>query len=64
LILYYTINMLKLVSDKGRWATKDNSMIFGTVVYLVDESDIRLYHLIDKNKKEINVDILSCLVDN
>lgn len=56
--------MLKLVSDKGRWATKDNSMIFGNVVYLVDESDIRLYHLIDKNKKEINVDILSCLVDN
>lgn len=44
--------MLKLVSEVGRFALKDNSMIFSNVVYLVDEGDIKLYHLINDNDLE------------
>jgi hypothetical protein len=46
---------MKLVIDKGRWATKDNDMIFGNVVWLVNESDVNLYHLIDNNHNEIKL---------
>lgn len=46
---------MKLVIDKGRWATKDNDMIFGNVVWLVNESDVNLYHLIDNNNNEIKL---------
>lgn len=53
--------MLKLVSEVGRWATKDNSMIFSNVVWLCDKGDMNLYHLIDENKNEIAVDINKCL---
>lgn len=56
--------MVKLVSDKGRWATKDNSMIFSGVVYLCEKSDVRLYHLIDENKNEIEIDIQDCLIND
>lgn len=45
--------MLKLVSEDGRFALKDNSMIFSNVVYLVDKSDVKLYHLIDEKGNEI-----------
>jgi hypothetical protein len=44
---------MKLVSEIGRWATKDNSMIFSNVVYLVNEGDIKLYHLLDENMNEV-----------
>ena len=44
--------MLKLVSEVGRFALKDNSMIFSNVVYLVDKGDIKLYHLINDNDLE------------
>jgi hypothetical protein len=44
---------MKLVIDKGFWATKDNTMIFGNVVWLVSESDVNLYHLIDDKHNEI-----------
>lgn len=47
---------MKLVIDNGRWATKDNAMIFGNVVWLINEKDINLYHLIDEDKKEIELD--------
>ena len=44
---------MKLVIDKGRWATKDNDMIFSNIVWLCCEDDVNLYHLIDENKEEI-----------
>jgi hypothetical protein len=47
---------MKLVIDKGHWATKDNNMIFGNVVWLCEEKDIYLYHLIDDNHEEIKLD--------
>lgn len=46
---------MKLVIDKGHWATKDNSMIFGNIVWLCCEEDVKLYHLIDDNREEINL---------
>ena len=52
---------MKLVSEIGRWATKDNSMIFSNVVYLVNEGDIKLYHLLDENMNEIPFDLDKCL---
>lgn len=44
---------MKLVSEKGHWATKDNRMIFTNVVYLIEEKDAYLYHLIDDNNQDI-----------
>jgi hypothetical protein len=46
---------MKLVIDEGHWATKDNSMIFGNIVWLCCEEDVKLYHLIDDNREEINL---------
>ena len=45
--------MLKLVSDKGRWAINNNEMIFSNVVWLTDISEMKRYHLIDDYNKEI-----------
>lgn len=53
---------MKLVTREGRWATKDNTMIFGNIVYLCNLDDIALYHLIDDNGNEIRVDINEFLV--
>ncbi len=47
---------MKLVIDNGHWATKDNSMIFGNVVWLCDKNDMYLYHLIDDSHNEIKLD--------
>lgn len=47
---------MKLVIDKGRWATKDNEMIFGNVVWLTSEKDVALYHLIDDNHNTIELE--------
>ena len=44
---------MKLVIDEGHWATKDNSMIFGNIIWLCSEDDVNLYHLIDDNRNEI-----------
>lgn len=55
--------MFKLVSANGRWAYKDNSMIFSNVVWLCEEDNKRLYHLIDDNKNEITDDVDKYLVD-
>lgn len=44
---------MKLVTEKGRWALRDNSMIFGNIVWLCEYKDIYLYHLIDDNSQEI-----------
>lgn len=57
--------MLKLITNEGKWALKDNSMIFSNIVWLVDEKDANLYHLIDDNHKEIKTDkkIIEYIVD-
>lgn len=44
---------MKLFTDKGHWATKNNEMIFSNVVWLTEKKDAYLYHLIDNNKDEI-----------
>ena len=44
---------MKLVKDKGRWATKNNEMIFSNVVWLTEKKDAYLYHLIDDNNNNI-----------
>lgn len=47
---------MRLVSDYGTsWAIKDNSMIFGNVVWLCDINDIKQYHLLDENKKPMKI---------
>lgn len=45
--------LLRLETDNGRWATKDNDMIFSNIVYLVIEEDYRLYHLVDDEFQHI-----------
>ena len=57
---------MKLVTDKGKWALKDNSMIFGNVVWLCNEKDINQYHLIDNDHNEIilNNDIKEFIVND
>ena len=47
------MKLLKLKSEKGRWAYLDNSQIYRYVVYLQEESDVYKYHLIDEDGKEI-----------
>lgn len=55
---------MKLVSDYGRFASKDNSMIFSNVVWLTDKNDIRLYHLISEiGTKEISNDVSDFLAE-
>lgn len=44
----------KLVANNGRWSTRDKSMIFGNVVWLVSESDIYNYQLMDDEGKVIS----------
>lgn len=47
---------MKLVSEYGTsWAVKDNSMVFGNVVWLCDINDIKQYQLLDKDKKPIKI---------
>ena len=53
---------MRLVSEDGRWAYKDNSMIFSNVVCLCEENDKNLYHLIDDEKNEITDDVDKYLV--
>ena len=45
---------LKLVANNGRWSLRDKSMIFGNVVWLVSESDIYNYQLINGEGKIIS----------
>ena len=57
--------MMKLVTDKGRWAKLDNSMIFSNVIYLTERNDALSYHLIDDNGEEIrlNSTVFDYIVD-
>lgn len=49
--------MLKLISEVGRWAVKDNSMIFSNVVWVGSVEEAYKYHLIDDDKNEIKINI-------
>ncbi len=57
---------MKLVTNNGRWATDNNEMIFGKIVWLCSFDDIYLYHLIDENGNTIktNKPIKDYIVDN
>lgn len=57
---------MKLVTDNGRWATDNNEMIFGKIVWLCCLDDIHLYHLIDEDGNTIKTDkpIKDYLVDD
>lgn len=55
----------KLISDKGRFALKDNSMIFCSTVWLCDKDDVNMYHLIEDNstieiKKNVSEYLVEC----
>ena len=54
--------MLRLISDHGRWANSDSSMIFKYVVYLENENDSLKYHLIDDDGNDLHVDVLKYIV--
>lgn len=56
--------MYKLVSEVGRWALKDNSMIFSNVVWLLNKEEAYKYHLIDENKNDIEVNISDYIVES
>ena len=45
--------MLRLETDRGRWATRDGGMVFGRVVWLMDETDAYSYVLVDDDMEEI-----------
>ena len=55
--------MLRLISDYGRWANSDCSMIFKYVVYLENENDALKYHLIDDDGNDLHVDVLKYIVE-
>jgi hypothetical protein len=57
-----TYRLMHLVADRGRWALKDNSMIFCSNIVLCEDSrgnymrDARRYHLIEEDSlKEIPI---------
>ena len=53
--------MLKLVAEEGRWATKNNDMIFCNVIWIGSRKEANKYHLIDENKEEISIRIEDCI---
>lgn len=54
----------KLVTDNGRFALKDNSMIFCATVWLCSKDDTNMYHLIEENSTvEISKDVKKYLVE-
>jgi hypothetical protein len=57
--------MLKLVSDKGRWAVKDKSMIFSNVIWIEPE-DIKKYKyiLLDDDGNDLGVRMADYVVDD
>lgn len=55
--------MVKLVAENGRWATKDNDMIFSNVVWCKDkEVALKIYHLIDENGNDMKVNVEDFIV--
>ena len=47
---------MRLVINEGHWAIKDNSMIFGNIVWLCNENDAQLYHLVDDNHQDVKLE--------
>ena len=54
--------MVKLVSDTGRWALRDNSMIFCNVIWESSYKDCQKYHLIDDEGNELPFNIDECCI--
>ena len=54
--------MITLETSVGRFATKDNSMIFSNIVWMSSENDIRLYHVVDENLNEIEAKVIKKVV--
>lgn len=57
---------MKLVIEDGHWATKNNDMIFGNVVWLINKNEAYSYHLVDDNHQEIELEypITHYIVEN
>lgn len=57
---------MKLVIEDGHWATKNNDMIFGNVVWLINKNEAYSYHLVDDNHQEIKLEypITHYIVEN
>ena len=56
--------MLKLVSNSGRWAVKDRSMIFGNVIWVnLEEVKSNKYILIDDDDNDLKVNLSEYLID-
>lgn len=47
--------LMRLETDKGRFATKNNEMIFASPVYLMSKDDVHLYHIIDEDGNTIYI---------
>ena len=56
---------MRLISKVGeRWATEENREIFSNVVYVFSDKDVRKYHLIDKDGKDLKVNPFDYLVES
>lgn len=53
--------MLKLVAEEGRWATKNNEMVFCNVIWISNRKEANKYHLIDENYQEMDVRPEDCI---
>lgn len=51
---------VRLYSEVGRWALKDNSMIFSNVIWC-NRDDVSIYHLIDEDRNEIKFNLEECM---
>jgi len=49
------MELLKIVSEDGWWALKDNSQRYHYVAYLLEEKDVYCYHLVDDDWNEIYI---------
>lgn len=57
--------LFKLMSESGRWALRDNSMIFTNVVWVNEEDLLKnKYHLIDENGKEISSRMIDYIIED
>ena len=52
--------MVKLVSETGHWALRDNSMIFCNVIWESSYKDCLKYHLIDDEHNELPFNLDEC----
>lgn len=58
--------MINLVSENGRWALRDGSMVFSNVVMLCERNEALRYHLIGDDGKELPLEgtVFDYIVDD